>query len=435
MEDRLNRVVSPPTEVGAAEERMLRADLVREMVARKERGEGAKRIARELGVDRKTVKRWLKLGSWQPRRSQPRRRPIDQFAEFIKRRAPEVGWNGVVVHRELVGLGFTGGYLQVQRFLQPFRAQRKWSELATVRFETAPGEQAQVDYGQLKVWIGEQAETVHLFVFTLGYSRRLFTRGYRNERLATLLDGHERAFRFFGGVTLNCLYDNPRTLVLGRSENKVLWHPLFDDFARYYGFTPRACQPYRARTKGKVESGVGYVKHNALAGRRFHSWEELNGWLERWSAEVADLRVHGTTHERPIDRFAQERLTPLGTRPPYRYELVRSRTVANDALVAIGAARYSVPVQYVGLTVSVHESTEHYEFFHQDQLIARHPKAVRHSVVMAPEHYAGLLRVARQTALAAPPRFDPNFGRLGEVIVRDLALYEAASLGQGGESR
>src|ERR1700689_4369624 len=101
-------------------------------------------------------------------------------------------------------------------------------------------------------------------------------------------------------------------------------------------------------TKGKVESGVGYVKHNALAGRRFHSWEELNGWLERWSAEVADLRVHGTTHERPIDRFAQERLTPLGTRPPYRYELVRSRTVANDALVAVGAARYSVRFQYVG---------------------------------------------------------------------------------------
>jgi transposase len=435
MEERFNRVVSPPTEVGSAEERMLRADLVREMVARKERGEGAKRIARELGVDRKTVKRWLKLGSWQPRRSHSRPRPIDRFAEFIERRAPEVEWNGVVVHRELVGLGFTGGYLQVQRFLQPFRAQRKWSELATVRFETAPGEQAQVDYGQLKVWIGEQAETVHLFVFTLGYSRRLFTCGYRNERLATLLDGHERAFRFFNGVTLNCLYDNPRTLVLGRSENKVLWHPLFDDFARYYGFTPRACQPYRARTKGKVESGVGYVKHNALAGRRFHSWEELNGWLERWSAEVADLRVHGTTHERPIDRFAQERLTPLGTRPPYRYELVRSRTVANDALVAVGAARYSVPVQYVGLIVSVHESTEHYEFFHQDQLIARHPKAARHSVVMAPEHYAGLLRVARQATVAAPPRFDPNFGRLGEVIVRDLALYEAASLGQGGESR
>jgi transposase len=130
--------------------------------------------------------------------------------------------------------------------------------------------------------------------------------------------GHERAFRWFSGVTLNCLYDNPRNLVLGRREQKVLWHPLFEDFARYYGVTPRGCQPYRARTKGKVENGVKYVKRNALAGRCFTSWEDLNDWLERWSVEVADGRIHGAAHKRPIDRFANEQLTPLGIRPPYR---------------------------------------------------------------------------------------------------------------------
>jgi len=142
MEERLDRVVSLPSESGTAEERMLKGKLVREIVARKERGEGVKRIARELGVDRKTVRRWLRLGGWQPRRRGRRRRPIDQFAEFIARRGPEVGWNGVVLHRELVGLGFSGSYQQVQRYLKPYRAQRKWAELATVRFETGPGEQA-----------------------------------------------------------------------------------------------------------------------------------------------------------------------------------------------------------------------------------------------------------------------------------------------------
>ena len=313
MEEHLEGVAFPPRAMGAAEGQMLRADLVREMVARRERGESTRQIARELAVDRKTVRRWLRIGGWQPRQAGERPRAIDPYVEFIEQRGPEVGWNGVVLHRELVALGFGGSYQQVQRLLRPRRARRRGQEAATVRFETEPGEQAQVDYGQLQVLIGEHPETVHLFVFTLGYSRRLFTRGYRNERLATLLDGHERAFRHFGGVTLSCLYDNPRTLVLGRRENKVLWHPLFEDFARYYGFTPRACQPYRARTKGKVESGVKYVKRNALAGRRFSSWEELNGWLERWSGEVADLRIHGTTHERPIDRFAREQLTPLGT--------------------------------------------------------------------------------------------------------------------------
>ena len=107
-------------------------------------------IARELGVDRKTVKRWLRLGAWQPRRYQWWPWPIDDFVKFIEQRGPEVGWNGVVLFRELAGIGFAGSYQQVQRFLKPYRAPRKWSELATVRFETEPGEQAQVDCGQLR---------------------------------------------------------------------------------------------------------------------------------------------------------------------------------------------------------------------------------------------------------------------------------------------
>jgi hypothetical protein len=148
MEQVRDGVVSPLNESGSAEERMLGVEMVREMVARRERGQGVKRIARELGVDRKTVKRWLKLGVWQPRQAQRRVRELDRFAEFLKQRAPEVGCNGAVLYRELQAMGFTGGRLQVQRFVRPYREQRKWSELATVRFETGPGEQAQVDYGR-----------------------------------------------------------------------------------------------------------------------------------------------------------------------------------------------------------------------------------------------------------------------------------------------
>jgi transposase len=153
MEEARDRIVSLPREAGAVEERMLGTELVREIMARKERGEGVKRIARELGVDRKTVTRWLRLGSWQPPQSRSVRKPIDRFAEFAEQRAPEIGWNAVVLHRELKKLGFAGSY-QVRRFLRPDRLKRQWSELATVRFETRPGEQAQVDYGQLQVFIG-----------------------------------------------------------------------------------------------------------------------------------------------------------------------------------------------------------------------------------------------------------------------------------------
>jgi len=180
---------------------------------------------------------------------------------------------------------------------------------------------------------------------------------------------------------------------------------------------------------------VKYVKRNALAGRRLTTWEDLNHWLERWSLEVADRPIHGTTHERPADRFAREQLTPLGTRPAYRYERVQTRRVANDALVTIGAARYSVPVAYVGQTVSVQEGTSRYEIFHRARLIARHEKAARHSVVMDPVHYAGLLRTGGKPSSGAPPHFDPYFGGLGEVMVRDLKLYEAISQSEEGEAR
>lgn len=329
-------------------------------------------------------------------------------------------------------MGFTGGVQQVRRAIRPWRAEARWAAVATVRYETGPGEQAQVDFGELKIWIGAQRERVHLFVMTLGYSRRLWVRAYPHERLSALLDGHERAFRYFGGVPLTCLYDNPRTLVLGRRERDVRWHPIFEDFIRYYGVTPRACQPYRARTKGKVESGVKYVKRNALAGRRFVSWDALNAWLEEWTSTVADQRIHGTTHERPIARFARETLTPLGARAPYRYERERVRRVPTDALVTIGAARYSVPVQYVGTTVTVQETTTHYEIFQGTTCIARHAKAPRHTVVMDRAHYQGLLRPGGTAPTGGPPLWDPAYQPVGEVMVRSLTHYAAVAEAGGG---
>lgn len=416
-----------PCDHHKSEESMLREDMVQEMLARLARGEGVKTIARDLGVDRKTVKRWRRMGRWQPRRGRPRARGLDPYFERLAQRGPEVSWNAVVLHRELEGLGFRGSVQQVRRAIRPWRAEARWAAMATVRYETGPGEQAQVDFGQLQVWIGEQRERVHLFVLTLGYSRRLWVRAYPHERLSALLDGHERAFRHFGGVPLTCLYDNPRTLVLGRRERAVQWHPVFEDFVRYYGVTPRACQPYRARTKGKVESGVKYVKRNALAGRRFTSWDALNAWLEEWAITVADQRVHGTTHEQPIERFARETLTPLGARAPYRYEQERIRRVPADALVAIGAARYSVPVQYVGTTVTVQETTTHYEIFQGAVCIARHAKAPRYAVVLDQAHYQGLFRPGTAPPLAGPPRWDPAYHPLGEVMVRDLAQYAAVA--------
>jgi len=432
MDDQTTDVGSTAAIDAPVEGWMLQEDVVREVLARLSRGEHVKTIARELGVDKKTIKRWRRRGEWRPRATAARPKAIDAYRPFLEGRGPEVGWNGRVLHRELRTQGFTGGYQMVQRACQPLRTTRRWAALATVRFETGPGEQAQIDFGQLRVWIADVATPVHFFVFTLGFSRRAVAYAYRDERLDTLLDGHERALRHFGGVPLSCLYDNPRTITLGRSAGQVLWHPRFEDFARYYGFTPRACQPYRPRTKGKVESGVKYVKRNALAGRRFPHWAALETWLAEWAVTVADVREHGTTHERPIDRFARETLTPLAGQPPYHYEAPRRRIVATDALVAIAAGRYSVPVRYVGQTVAVRETATHYVILAGDTCIAQHAKAGRHAVVMEPAHYQGLLRPGA-APLTDAPRWDPAYQALGAVEVRDLAIYDALSVLGGGQ--
>jgi len=401
---------------------VLKVQQVQEMLARRARGESVCQIAEALVVDRKTVRSWLRRGGWQPRRPRTRVSRLAPYAAWIRGRAPEVGYNCAVLLRELQEQGYLGGAAQLHRLVRPLRLAAR--QQATVRFETAPGQQAQVDFGQRKLWIGDGYVAAHLFVFTLGYSRRCYVTAFPHERLDAVLAGHEQAFAHFGGVPLQIVVDNAKPVVLERSGERTTWHPVYADFAGYYGFTPWAHWPYRPQTKGKVESGVSYVKRNALAGKRFGSWTQLNAWLLEWVTTTADQRVHGTTHEVPLRRFAQERLTPLDARPPYHRERVGHRRVPADALVAIAASRYSVPVRYVGAQVRIRETAHGYEILHGEQVIARHARAARHQVVMDPTHYAGLLRPSRGMP-PVPPRFDLRYPGSSDVAVRDLAVYAA----------
>jgi len=192
----------------------------------------------------------------------------------------------------------------------------------------------------------------------MGYSRRLFVKAYFNERLDALLDGHAAAFSHFGGRTRTILYDNPRTIVLDKDESTgaVVWNPTFKDRMDFYSVELRLCRYYRAQTKGKVERGVKYVKHNALVGRTFRDLEHLNEWLLEWCLTIADQRLHGTTHERPADRFARGEATALlaveQRQPPPR-ERLEQRIVPRDGLVVIDTNRYPVPLDWVGQQAAV----------------------------------------------------------------------------------
>ena len=178
--------------------------------------------------------------------------------------------------------------------------------LATVRFETPPGRQLQIDFGQCRTVVEDcEPGKLFLFVATLGYSRRVYAQAFRHERQSAWLEGIEGAFQHFGGLPGEVLIDNARALVdhHDTATREVTFNARFHAFARYWNVRPVACAPYRARTKGKDERGVGYVKHNAIAGRSFASWGALEAHLGWWMREVADVRIHGTTGEAPIARF------------------------------------------------------------------------------------------------------------------------------------
>jgi hypothetical protein len=211
----------------------------------------------------------------------------------------------------------------------------------------------------------------------------------------------------------------------------IEWHPQFWDFAQYYGFTPRLCRPYRARTKGKVESGIKYVKRSFVMGRQFPAWDALNPTAQAWVMTVADQRLHGTIFHKPAEAFVEERLRSHHGRPPYRLHTVLCRKVATDCLVTLETNRYSVPPAYVGRTVDVDWSPEGaIQIYHQGTLIATHPRAHgQHQLCVDPVHYQALRqRLPRPSA--APDQegtlaLTSWTGPFPEVAVRSLAWYEA----------
>jgi transposase len=427
-------LVSSPQKLVVGESTMIDFELWTEVHARCRRGQGKRTMARELGLDRKTVKRLLAQERPTPyRRTVTRPSVVTPYLDYIQRRVTAVDYNAHRIFQELQALGYPGGYEMVKLAVRPLRTERDRLLEATLRFETAPGRQAQVDWGTTWAEVGEQRIRVQLFVMVLGYSRRLYVECTQDQTLASLLACHQHAFDWFGGITEEILYDNPKTVVLKRDwEGRVIaWHPQFWDFAQYYGFTPRLCRPYRAQTKGKVESGIKYVKRSFVRGRPFPTWEAVNPMAQEWVVMVADQRIHGTTFRKPAEAFEEERLRSHLGRPPYVLQTSLLRTVARDCLVTVETNRYSVPAAYVGKRVEVQwgpEGTVH--IYHRGTLIARHPRlSGQHQQCVDPRHYQLL---HQQPAVPLERRGDPTglaltawTGPFPEVMVRQLSVYEA----------
>lgn len=242
------------------------------------------------------------------------------------------------------------------------------------------------------------------------------------------VEGLAAAFTHFGGVPRTILGDNARALVLGRDRatGTVIFHPAYLAFCRDWDVQPRACAPYRARTKGKTEAGVKYVKRNGLADLDFESFAALERHLADWMV-IADERVHGTTHEAPIGRFDRDERTalrPLPVRALPRREQRLRRRVAHDALVDVDTVRYSVPHRLVRDYVDVVVDEQVVRIFHGTALVATHARASEpFARVIDPAHYVGLWRVPSSDEPMATPRL--------ALLGRDLTDYAAVIAGGG----
>ncbi len=393
------------------------------------RGRTVSQIARETGRDRKTIRRMLRDGP-QPRSQRQVPSKLDPFRDYLlQRMVTDKVTNATVLYDEIRAKGYAGGLSILWEYLKPLRALVA-DDHTTVRFETTPGQQAQVDWGVFKK---AGRKRVHGFVLTLGWSRAMHLDFADSQALAGFLRCHENAFEQLGGVPAEILYDRAKTVWLRDDDRqRAVFHPALLDFARYYGFEPRLCRAHRPQTKGKVENGVGYVRKNF--------WPRVNDYqraadleLEsaRWLDQTANVRVHGTTGERPCDRLPLEGLRPLNGVPPYRALLLERRRVARDCFVSFQGSWYSAPAEYAGREVWVRQTEDQLVISDQDRVLARHPLADRpYQRLVDPEHFRNLkarrdrrLQMQAEEAFALTLRQPLPVGP--EVERRPLSVYEA----------
>jgi transposase len=423
---------------------MLRGGDVNEIQELKRQGLSVSQISVVAKISRPTVRKYLaatgtdRIPVYGPRK--PRNTKLIPFTAYVDERTKAGMWNGVVLYRELKEQGYQGGYTAIKDYLQPKRKEAR--AIAVRRFETPPGRQAQVDWGEIGDNTLEDGtrQKLYCFVMTLGCSRGMFADIATDCKLPTFLRMHEAAFSFLGGVPEEVLYDNCKTVVTdfdGRGEPH--YQTTFLDFARYWGFAPRLCRPYRPQTKGKIENGIGYVRKNFLTSMlgtsnvSNGSVPDLKVALQRWLCEVANVRIHGTTHQKVNDAWEREKssLTPVGARPPYPLLDAREvlRRVARDAYVSFEGSRYSVPWQAAGKEVVVRREGGSLCILRDAQLLATHTLcAQRHQISTDEKHHEGIPLGAGGSDRAGKVRLSL---KAGAPVVETRSLQEYEGLAGG----
>lgn len=360
-------------------------------------GLSEREIAGRLAVSRGRVRRALSrdgsgLGQKQLRQTSSKLDAFKPAIDEILKAYPEL--SGVRILEKLKRLGFAGEITILREYLAEVRGRQRE---AFVRYETAPGEEAQVDWGYYGTLLfNGHPRKVYFFIMVLSYSRKLYVEFTVSQALDVFLGCHLNAFKYFGGVPKTILYDNLKSVVISRYVSHIQFNQKFLEFSGYYLFTPKACNIRRANEKGKVESGVGYVKKNFLAGRIFRNFVDLELQAGKWLG-CANQRVHGTTREMPEERFQREKdfLLPLQLKD-YDVTFPLQVRAYQDCRLRFDGNYYSVPAKYILLPLILRASKYGVKIFYQNRCIAAHLRSWgKNEKVDDPKHFADLLKIKK----------------------------------------
>ena len=376
-------------------------------------------IARRLGRSRQTIYNWLQAET-NPSSPSPRAGKLDSHHAYIRSRLEFYDLPATVLLRELRKRGYKGGITILKDFIRPIKMAHV--QRIVDRFETKPGRQAQMDWSPCGyIWHQGRRRKLSLFALVLGYSRMIWARFVVSERRPVLMECLEKAFRELGGIPWELLIDNMKSAVaIARTKNHpAVLQPAFLDFSEHWGFETLACPPYWPRTKGKIERGIGYIKKSFLEGLSFTDLEDLNSQLRIWLAEVANIRIHGTTKERPIDRFPVDlaAMQPFKARAPYPALIRVTRRADHDGRISFQGVRYSIDPEILnsrrGILVTVQVSAEEeIRIYHEDRLVGVHAKKPAGSPPQDdPRHALARRRLRQQPAWKRPQGKTPAFAQ------------------------
>jgi transposase len=391
----------------------------------RQKGLNYTQIARKYTIDPRTAKRYTESDT-RPvyHLTEPKPSILDPYKQQIDIWLDEAPYSAMRILEKLKEQGFGGKYSIVKEYV---RSKKKdMDEKATVRFETTPGLQAQVDWAFFEdhtISEDGQDKKLYCFLMVLGYSRMRFIEFVTDMTTNTLIRCHQNAFRYFGGYPDEILYDNMKQVVIKRllKQEESTLNQQFEDFAGFCGFKPVLCRPYRGQTKGKVERTVRFVRDNFMTGIGYSSLDDLNGKALAWCNKVNGL-VHRTTNEIPFTRLGKESLNPL-TRE-YVTDCMNIRKVGEDCLVSYDGSMY--PSEYAGGEVAVVSMDNVIAFYHGSDQIAVHRKSnEKRGMVVNAHHYRRL--TLKQSFDVENTLLDADTVIDFPVKPHDLAKYDEAA--------